>query len=103
MGIGTAILGFVLFAVRPTEREYMWYRIAEVFWPISIIASLTRTFLKVPYFPLICRLSHSGLREHCPTTLWLQAATGDRIRRRAAATSNFRRSIRKSRPDRLVG
>jgi sigma-B regulation protein RsbU (phosphoserine phosphatase) len=51
VNIGAAILGFALFAVRRTEREYMWFGIAQVFWSANTIASLTQVFLKVPYFP----------------------------------------------------
>jgi hypothetical protein len=51
MNIGAAILGFALFAVRRTEREYMWFGIAQVLWSVSTIAELAIIFLKVPYFP----------------------------------------------------
>jgi hypothetical protein len=51
VNIGAAILGFALFAVRRTEREYMWYGIAQVFWSAYSISTLAQIFLKAPAFP----------------------------------------------------
>jgi hypothetical protein len=51
MNVCAAILGFALFLVRRSEREYMWFGIAQVFWSVQAIAVLMEYFLTVPFFP----------------------------------------------------
>lgn len=46
--IAGALLGFALFLVRPSEREYMWYGVAQVFWSLESLCVLALQFLNVP-------------------------------------------------------
>jgi hypothetical protein len=54
MNVCAGILGFALFLVRRSEREYMWFGIAQVFWSMEAIAVLIGYFLKVPHIPTYC-------------------------------------------------
>lgn len=48
VNIAGVLLGFALFLVRPSEREYMWYGVAQVFWSLDSICGLAGQFLNVP-------------------------------------------------------
>jgi len=44
----SAIVGLILFAARPKEREYMWFGMAQVAWSLYSIVDLAFTFLRLP-------------------------------------------------------
>jgi Stage II sporulation protein E (SpoIIE)/7TM diverse intracellular signalling len=44
----SALLALVLFAFRRSEREYLWYGIAQFFWLLSFIAYTGSVFLRIP-------------------------------------------------------
>ncbi|MFP5238112.1 MAG: SpoIIE family protein phosphatase [Acidobacteriota bacterium] len=48
VNIAGVLLGFALFLVRPSEREYLWYGVAQVFWSLDSICGLAQDFLNVP-------------------------------------------------------
>ena len=45
----TAILGLTLFAVRPNEREYLWYGIAQVLWTVHSVVAAAPRYTLLPY------------------------------------------------------
>jgi len=45
----TSLLGFVLFALRRNEREYLWYGAAQLVWTASSVANLGATFIREDY------------------------------------------------------
>jgi Stage II sporulation protein E (SpoIIE) len=48
VNITGAVLGLVLFLLRPSEREYLWYGIAQIFWSLSSSSWLAERFLHLP-------------------------------------------------------
>jgi len=58
----SALLGLALFALRRSEREYLWFGAAQVFWTVSSIAGIAPAFLRTPYVwgILIYALGNSG-------------------------------------------
>lgn len=45
----TAILGLTLFAVRPSEREYLWYGTAQVLWTAHSVVAAAPRYMALPY------------------------------------------------------
>lgn len=48
--LGMAI-GLALFAVRPAEREYLWFGAAQFFWSLNSVVGMATRFMTVPYIP----------------------------------------------------
>jgi hypothetical protein len=49
----SALLAFVLFAFRRSEREYLWYGVAQAFWLLEFIAFVAIFFLRIPVVPFL--------------------------------------------------
>ncbi|HWG19241.1 MAG TPA: SpoIIE family protein phosphatase [Terracidiphilus sp.] len=54
VNIAGLLLGFILFLVRPSEREYLWYGLAQTFWSLNSCAFIASHFVQVPTIPFYC-------------------------------------------------
>jgi Stage II sporulation protein E (SpoIIE) len=45
----SALLALVLFALRRSEREYLWYGCAQAFWLLQFIAYIAIFFFRIPF------------------------------------------------------
>ena len=53
VNLAAAVLGFALFLVRRSEREYLWYCLAQVCWSIYHASLIATFFLSTPLVPEI--------------------------------------------------